>query len=178
MKTFRRGMGMVSGLVPGLVSGLVVGLVVSGCATHYGPGDLRPGQAEADVIARLGTPTSRYALPDGAQRLEFARGPFGKHTYMVDLAADGRVRALAQVLREDRFNQVQPGMSADDLRLLLGRPGEVAGIWRGASVWSWRYETPFCQWFSATVEPDGTVRDAGYPPDPLCEVHDKLFEPR
>jgi hypothetical protein len=157
-----------------LKSSLVMAAVLLAAAcTSYGPGALRPGQTAAQVEADMGPATGRHPLPEGGVRLEFARGPFGKHTYMVDLDGAGRVQRWEQVLTEARFELVVPGMHSDELRRRLGRPSDVAGIWRGASVWSWRYETPFCQWFRVTVEPDGTVRDAGYGPDPLCEVNDK-----
>lgn len=147
-------------------------VLVAACAS-YGTGSVRVGQTEAELVADMGPATGRYPLPQGGQRLEFARGPYGKHTFMVELGADGLVRRWEQVLSEAQFNQIVPGMTTDELRFRIGRPGEVSGIWRGASVWSWRYETPFCQWFRVTVEPDGHhVRDAGYGPDPLCEVHD------
>lgn len=149
---------------------------LAGCAS-YGPGSLRPGQTAAEVEADMGPPTGRHARPDGGMRLEFARGPFGKHTWMVDLDGAGRVQRWEQVLTEAHFGQIVPGMGRDQLRYRLGRPGDVMGIWRGASVWSWRYETPFCQWFRVTVEPDGTVRDAGYGPDPVCEVNDRDERP-
>ncbi|HEV8690666.1 MAG TPA: hypothetical protein VGQ91_10250 [Ideonella sp.] len=145
---------------------------MAGCA-GYGPGHLRAGEPAAEVLAELGPPTGRYTRPEGGERLEFARGPFGKHTFMVDLSTDGKVQRWEQVLREDVFFQIAPGMRSDELRYRLGRPSRVNGIWRGATVWSWRYESPFCQWFQVTVEPDGTVRDAGFGPDPLCEVNDK-----
>lgn len=146
--------------------------VLAACSS-YGPAALRPGLSTAEVEADMGPATGRYPRPEGGMRLEFARGPFGKHTYMVDLDSAGRVQRWEQVLREDLFNQVMPGMRDSELRYRLGRPANVSGIWRGASVWSWRYESPFCVWFQVTVEPDGTVRDSGYGPDPLCEVNDK-----
>jgi hypothetical protein len=146
--------------------------LLAGCSS-YGTGSLRGGESAQQVVADMGEPTGRYPLPGGGQRLEFARGPFGKHTFMVDLDAAGHVQHWEQVLREDQFNQVVPGLGSDELRFRLGRPSDVMGIWRGATVWSWRYESPFCQWFRVTVETDGHVRDAGYGPDPLCEVNDK-----
>jgi hypothetical protein len=155
---------------PWLLAALLA--LVAGCAS-YGPGSLRAGLTGAQVEADMGPPTGRHPRPEGGTRLEFARGPFGKHTYMVDLGPDGRVQRWEQVLTEAQFPQIRPGMSSAELRYRLGRPGDVMGIWRGATVWSWRYETPFCQWFRVTVEPDGTVRDAGHGPDPLCEVNDK-----
>jgi hypothetical protein len=155
-----------------LFSLVLAAIGLAGCAS-YGTGSLRAGLTVPEVIADMGLPTGRYRLPDGGERLEFARGPFGKHTFMVDFGADGRASRWEQVLREDRFNQVVPGMSREAMLLRLGHPSEVYGIWRGASVWAWRYESPYCQWFQVTVEPDGAVRDAGYGPDPLCEVNDK-----
>lgn len=154
-----------------LLAAAALGLLAA-CAS-YGPGALRPGMSAAEVEAGLGPPTARHPRPEGGTRLEFARGPFGKHTFMVDLGPDGRVQRWQQVLTEANFAQIVPGMGQAELRYRLGQPGDVMGIWRGATVWSWRYETPFCQWFRVTVEPGGTVRDAGYGPDPLCEVNDK-----
>lgn len=150
----------------------LLALLLAGCAS-YGPGHLRVGEPAAEVTAELGPPTGRFTRPEGGERLEFARGPFGKHTFMVDLGPDGHVQRWDQVLREDLFYEIVPGMRSEELRYRFGRPSHVNGIWRGATVWSWRYESPFCQWFQVTVEPDGTVRDAGFGPDPLCEVNDK-----
>ena len=70
----------------------VVLALAAGCAS-YGPSSLRVGQSADEATRQMGVPTARYARTDGGSRLEFARGPFGKHTYMVDVDADGRVRA-------------------------------------------------------------------------------------
>ena len=84
-----------------LVAGLAAA-AVAGCAM-FQPPPLAVGQTEAEVQALLGAPTGRYALPDGVWRLEFARGPFGRHTWMVDIGPDGRTR---------RFDQVYPELAA------------------------------------------------------------------
>lgn len=159
-----------------LIPGLALALVAAAC-TSYGPGAVRPGQTLAEAVAQMGPPTGRRPLADGGERLEFARGPFGRHTYMLDFDVQGRLVRQEQVLREEVFDRVRPGMRAEEVRALLGRPGHVSGIWRGGTVWSWRYESPFCQWFQVTLEPDGTVRDAGRGPDPLCETNDKDLLP-
>ena len=160
-----------SSIAPAIAPGLAA-LLLAACA-GYGPGHTHVGEPAAEVLAELGQPTGQYPRPEGGERLEFARGPYGKHTFMVDVDTSGKVQHWEQVLREDVFYGIQPGMRAEELRYRLGRPARVNGIWRGATVWSWRYETPFCQWFQVTVEPSGVVRDAGFGPDPLCEVHDK-----
>lgn len=150
-------------------------LAVAGLAacTAYAPSNLPPGATRQQVLEQLGPPTGRDALPEGGERLEFARGPYGKHTYRVTLDAAGRVTGWEQVLTEDRFNQIRDGMPAEDALALVGRPSERrAGGWQGGEVWSWRYETVVCQWFQISVI-DGRVRAPAYGPDPLCEVHDR-----
>ena len=141
---------------------------LSACA-GYGPGDLRSGQSEADVQARMGQPTGRYALPDGGSKLEYARGPMGKHTYMIDVDAAGRVRAWEQVLTEPRFDAVRLAEPQADVRNELGRPSETRVGWRGVGeVWSYRYESLFCRWFQVWLV-EGRVREAAYATDPMCE---------
>lgn len=142
---------------------------LAGCA-GYGPSAVAPGQTEGDVARSMGAPTGRYALPGGATRLEYARGPFGRHTYMIDLDASGRVVSWQQVLTEANFLRVNPGMSRQDLLLLLGRPGEVFQVpWQKGEVWNWRYPTNDCLWFQVTMlRESNTVKDAGRGIDPRC----------
>jgi hypothetical protein len=148
---------------------LLPAVLVAGCA-GYVPTSALMGQGGDAVAGELGPPTARYALPDGSTRLEYAHGPYGKHTYMIDLDAAGRVVRIEQVLTERHFESVQPGDARKSVLLLLGRPSEVGRIWRGAELWQYRYEAPICRWFVITLEPDGGgVRDAGYVPDPACD---------
>jgi len=65
---------------------------VSAC-TAIAPAAWPPGTPIADVRSTLGGPTGEYRLPDGGTRLEFARGSFGRQTYMLDFDADGDVRS-------------------------------------------------------------------------------------
>lgn len=144
--------------------------VLAGCAVLKEP-SATPGQTEAEVVSRLGTPTGRYTLPAGAQRLEYATGPYGRTTLMVDLGADGRVTASQQVLTEANFAKVRNGMRREEVLLLLGRPAEKAGEYMNRQTWSWRYPTYECQWARITFEPDGRVRGgASFLPDPRCDA--------
>ena len=152
-----------------IVTAAMLAALLGACA-GYAPGGVGPGQSEADVARSMGAATGRYALPGGATRLEYARGPYGRHTYMIDLDAAGRVARVDQVLNEANFLRVNPGMTQSDLLLLLGRPGEVFGVrLENAQVWSWRYPTNDCLWFQATVTRDGRVLDAGRGIDPRCD---------
>ncbi len=143
-------------------------LLVAGCA-GYGPGDLKPGQTEADVRARMGEPTDRVVSPGGS-RLEYARGPYGKHTYRIELDASGRVRSVNQLLTERNFEAVRPGDTKADVRDRLGRPAETRVGWRGVGeVWSYRYDYRIdCRWFQVWLV-DDRVREASYATDPVCE---------
>jgi hypothetical protein len=144
-------------------------LLLAGCA-GYGPGDLAPGATQAQVIARMGEPTDRAALSGGGTRLEYARGPFGKHTWRVELDAQGRVSVLSQILTEANFEALPIGAPPSEVRERLGRPSETRVGWRGVGeVWSYRYEwLNLCRWFQVWLV-DGRVREAAYAIDPTCD---------
>ena len=147
---------------------LALAITLSACA-GYSPGDLRPGQTEADMRARLGEPTGRFARTDGGSRVEYARGPAGKHTYIIELDAAGRIQGWTQVLTEQRFDAVAIEAPQAAVREQLGRPSERRVGWRGVGeVWSYRYESEVCRWFQVWLV-DGRVREASYASDPACE---------
>jgi len=144
--------------------------LLAGCAVLKEP-TATPGETEAALVARLGPPTGRYTLPAGGQRLEYATGPYGRTTLMVDVGADGRVVAGQQVLTEANFAKVRNGMPRDEVLLLLGRPADKAGEYMNRQTWSWRYPTYECQWARITFEPTGRVRGgASFLPDPRCDA--------
>jgi hypothetical protein len=140
-------------------------LLASGCT--WGPVGVPAGSATSELIQRAGQPVARLER-NGQQRWEYGSGSYGKFTWMVDLDTSGKVKSVEQVLTEASFAQVRAGQKADDLRWALGKPTELRGAWRGVELWSYRYDTQFCQWFVVTVEPTGEVRDAGFTPDPQC----------
>jgi hypothetical protein len=151
-------------------------LLLAACSS-YGPGDLRSGHSEADVTAKMGLPTERMALPGGGSRLDFARGPYGPHTYRVTLDAAGRVQDVRQLLDEANFEALRPDMSRAEVIDRLGRPSQTRTGWRGVGeVWSYRYEWHnLCRWFQVWLV-DGTVRESAYAPDPLCEEGRRIKE--
>jgi hypothetical protein len=146
--------------------------VLTACATP----PPAPGTARQDVLQARGQPTARYALPEGAERLEYATGPFGRTTWMIDLDATGRVQHARQVLNEAEFLQVQiragsGEMTREELLRWIGTPGERrSGGWAGGEVWSWRYPTNDCLWFQASVATNGRVTSAAFGTDPVCDV--------
>ena len=142
---------------------------LASCA-GYGPGDLAPGQSEADVRTRMGEPTDRSTLPNGGSRLEYARGPMGAHTYRIELDSAGRVQTVRQILIESSFEALRPGETKADVRDRLGRPAEQRTGWRGVGeVWSYRYDHRIeCRWFQVWLVED-RVREAAYALDPNCD---------
>lgn len=157
--------------LPAIALGLAALLALGGCAS-WGQPLARPGEAQAAVLQRLGPPTGRYALEGGGTRLEYATGPYGRTTWMIDVGADGRVLAAEQVLTLQRFAQVREGMRPDEVLRLVGRPGEVAREYMDRKTWSWRYETNDCLWVRVTFTADGVVwGGASTLIDPHCDIN-------
>lgn len=157
-----------------LVIAVVLASLLAGCSLGRG---LQIAQPEADVLQRLGTPTARYPLAEGRVRLEYATGPMGRETWMVDLDAQGRVSQFFQALEEPRLHAFQaraPGLSVDELLRSLGRPAETRQVARVAGrpgeVWAWRYPTADCLWYEVSIDADKRVVDAGFAIDPRCDM--------
>lgn len=154
------------------LAGVAAATLLQACA-GYSPKGLPEGATREQVIQSMGAPTGEYPLPQGGTKLEFARGPFGKHTYMLELDAAGRLLRWQQVLTEANFNALHMGMDQREVLEVLGRPSHRGYIgWQKLVLWSYRYETPFCQWFNVGINGSGKVADLGYTMDPMCEAND------
>ncbi len=151
--------------------------LLAGCVNMSSPTKLAAGSSADAIRAQLGEPTGRYAMADGSQRLEYARGPFGRETWMLDVDAQGRLLKATQVLGEATFGTIKAGMTRDEVLRTIGRPGNVGYVgWQKQTVWNYRYASPFCQWFQVGLSQAGIVEDTGYGPDPLCDdVDTPLF---
>ncbi len=102
-------------------------------------GKLEEGvSTEADVRKQFGEPVQITERADGSKLLSYPRQPEGWTNYEMEIAADGKLAALRQLLTEANFAKVQPGMAQAAVGKLLGRharelryatqPGEV--VWR------------------------------------------------
>src|SRR5262245_11253697 len=118
------------------------------------------GMDEMQVQARMGKPETVRKKDDGSQVWEYPGGPLGRQTYMVTLGSDHAVKDVRQVLNEQYFSQVKTGMSRDDVRQLLGKPGEISMFpARDEEVWSWRYLQGNPMFFNVLFDRSaGTVR--------------------
>lgn len=155
------------------VSAALAAALLGGCAlTPFAPTDVQPGDARADVLRIMGPPTASYVMPDGHERLEYNRMPFGRKTYMIDLDAGGHVARWEQVLDEAHFSQVAPGLRPAEVLRLIGPPS-----WTGryrfpepGITWFYRYESvPRCQVFEVAFDAaDPHVVSSAFPADPGC----------
>jgi hypothetical protein len=129
------------------------------------------GQTEAEMLAAMGTPSGRYPLPDSSQRVEYAKGPMGRVTFMFDVDSSGRIKSAEQVLTRQQFSKIRPNMTKDEVQLILGRPGERQPEYMNKETWSWRYETYECLWAQMTFNAAGRAMDGiSYQADPRCDI--------
>jgi hypothetical protein len=135
-------------------------LVLSFAALAACAGPATVGMDEMQVQARMGKPETVRKNSDGSQVWEYPLGPLGRQTYMVALGSDRTVKNVSQVLTEGYFSQVKTGMSRDDVRQLLGKPGEISMFSaRDEEVWSWRYLQGNPMFFNVLFDRSaGTVR--------------------
>src|SRR6267142_2249697 len=132
---------------------------LAGCANFAGVSSGMPAQ---QVQAKLGAPETVRKNPDGSEVWEYPGGPLGRQTYMVTLGSDRAVREIHQVLGDEYFSRVRAGMSRDEVRQLLGKPGEVMMFSaRNEEVWTWRYQEQNPMFFNVLFDRSaGTVRSS------------------
>ncbi len=129
--------------------------------------DIKPGVTTAvEVRANMGNPGYEFRNEDGSVTWEYTRQPSGVHCYMISFGPDQIVQKVDQVLNETNYAKVQPGMSREEIRRLLGKPARVETFSNlREEVWEWRIEgmphneeTYFNVFFDTG---DGLVKKAG-----------------
>jgi hypothetical protein len=95
---------------------------------------------EGEVRIIYGSPSMVWEEENGARTLEFVKGPAGHRTFMIQIGADGKVKAIDQVLKPATFIKVVQGMSEDQVRRLLGKPGKKEPYALSKEIgWFYRY---------------------------------------
>jgi hypothetical protein len=99
----------------------------------------QPGVATRDDVLRSqGPPTRIWPHADGSSTLEYNTQPFGHTCWMFTLNAAGLLVNAQDMLLPAGREQVQPGMSADQVNRLLGRErSRVFFHFSGEDVWDW-----------------------------------------
>jgi hypothetical protein len=121
---------------------------------------VKNGMDEMQVQARMGKAETVRKNSDGSETWEYPTGPLGRQTYMITVGSDHAVKDVRQVLSEEYFSQVKAGMSREQVRELLGKPGDISFFQaRDEEVWSWRYQQQNSMFFYVMFDRGaGTVR--------------------
>lgn len=141
---------------PGLLR-FALAASLAGCANFN---TVPSGMPAQQVQAKLGAPETVRKNADGSEVWEYPGGPLGRVTYMVTLGSDHAVREVRQVLNDEYFSRVHAGMSRDEVRRLLGKPGDIMVFSaRDEEVWSWRYQQQNPMFFNVLFDRTaGTVK--------------------
>ena len=83
---------------------------------------------EVDVRKQFGDPVTVTVAPDGTRILDYPRQPEGWTNYVIKIGPDGKMSSLRQLLNEDNFARIQPGLDAQEVRDTLGRPAETEAL--------------------------------------------------
>ena len=136
---------------------LTSAILLGACAT---PVSLAPGSSEAELRSRMGPPALELAGPDGTRQLAYPTAPFGTQTFMAHLAADGRVIKVEQVLDDVRFQQIQPGMTREELLRYIGPPFQTGRFPNlRQTAWDYRFKDTwgYVAILSVMLDDDGIV---------------------
>lgn len=132
-----------------------------GACDYFAQKELRPGLSTVDDVRQLmGGPETIREHADGSMIYEYPRGPEGTQTWIVEIGPDGTFRGMTDALSAANLARIEPGMSRDEVRRILGRPGET-GRQPGMEgmVMSWRVQTGpgATEMFHVQLGPDGRV---------------------
>jgi len=135
---------------------------VSGCATT-GRSLVAGVSTTADVIAQMGQPAERVPAGDGDTIWFYPNQPFGRVTYAVYVAPDGRVRLVDQVLDEAHVARIVANQTTRaQVRAMFGPPYLTSYLPRQQrEVWTWNLfnvqQIPFQ--LHVQMSDDGIVRE-------------------
>lgn len=138
-------------------------LSLLGCAHPWNSVNVPAGATRDQVIARSGPPARVVPLANGGQRLQYTLQPMGRHAFMVDLDASGRVVRSRQVLTDAEFSRIEPDRwTRDDVEREFGPPAwtDRVGSFAG-SVMTYRWKAGNEHMFYYVyVDPQSIVRRA------------------
>ena len=115
---------------------------------------------EAEVRQQFGEPVTVTVEADGTRTMEYPRQPEGWTNYVIQIGPDGKMSSLRQLLADDNFARVQPGMDKLQVRKLLGRHAKATPYaLKNEEHWDWRYrpDPNTSRIFTAVFGPEGKV---------------------
>jgi len=134
----------------------VFAAILAGCASV---GDVHqqvtPGMASSDVAARAGKPTVVGKLIDGGAYWDYSRQPY--YTDRVSFGPDDRVRDVRNLLTEQNFENLHPGMTPEEVVATVGPAFIFNKYGNGTTVWTYRYHDGVYKLMHATFDPSGRL---------------------
>jgi hypothetical protein len=156
---------------PWAVPAIAILLMVAACDRSS---KLEEGvSTELQVRKEFGEPVTVTVTPDGTRTLEYPRQPEGWANYVIQIGPDGTMSSLRQLLNPDNFAKVKPGLSREQVRVLLGRPAKTQRFeLKHEEVWDWRFKENGQQpkLFSVSFDDAGRVSGSGVRDDPRESV--------
>lgn len=119
---------------------------------------------EIDVRKAFGEPETIWPETHGARTFEYPRQPMGSRNYMITIGRDGVMTALRQVVTPHVFAQIQPGMTQEQVRRMLGKPSQrMSYPLKQETDWDWNWIDPPNREmeFTVTFGANGTVKQSG-----------------
>jgi hypothetical protein len=154
------------------IAGCVAGLLffLSGCASFDGH-TLIPGQStQRDVEATMGLPADKRVV-QGETIYWYPQLPYGHASYAARIAPDGHLIAVEQRLTEANIAKVVKGVSATEVRDLLGPPYQPTVFARlEREIWTYPMRMQgymYPKWFVVQLSlDDHVVRESFLMDDP------------
>ncbi|RCS56992.1 hypothetical protein [Parvibium lacunae] len=152
----------LAGPVRGAVFVAMATLLLTACVSA----PIVPGSGAEAVRSQFGQPTQRHVLPSSTgavERWEYAYGPFGLETWMIDLDRDQRVVKIEQVLQPAVFARLQQAISTGfdqrQLAQMLGKPAMITqyASWTGP-VWVYRFRDTWVRSLYVYLDQQGQVK--------------------
>jgi outer membrane protein assembly factor BamE (lipoprotein component of BamABCDE complex) len=119
---------------------LIAALLLGACALDP-VRRLAPGATPQEVRAVMGEPWFQTAEPGSGMRWTFPTGPMGRHTYLAEFDAEGRLLRLVDVLNDKGFARLRIGKTTDEqVRQLFGPPYRITRFERlHQTAWDYRF---------------------------------------
>ncbi|TAF99968.1 MAG: outer membrane protein assembly factor BamE [Betaproteobacteria bacterium] len=148
-------------LTMGLFSAL---LAIVGC-DRVATGELRAGQSTvADMKTQMGEPSDVHKEGD-REIWVYTLGPQGVKTYFMTVDPTGKLEKIDQVLTEENFKRIVPGMTTTEVRRVLGKHGSekryAMSINEVTQVWKFNRDN--ADWnFEVLIDGNGRVKSTGF----------------
>ncbi len=139
-------------------------LAIAGC-DRVATGELRAGQSTvADMKTQMGDPSDVFKEGD-REIWVYPLGPEGVKTYFMTVDPTGKLEKIDQVLTDENFKRIVPGMTTTEVRRVLGKHGKekryAMSINEVTQVWKFNRDNADLN-FEVLFDGNGRVKSTGF----------------